>query len=39
VEHLREVFLETHPRARRRKGSAPADGDPNAHGGEEEEPT
>jgi integrase/recombinase XerD len=23
VEHLREVFLETHPRARRRKGSAP----------------
>ncbi len=38
VEHLREVFLETHPRARRRRGSAPAAGDPNAHSGEEEKP-
>jgi len=39
VEHLREVFLETHPRARRRKGSAPDAGVANAGGGEEEEPT
>ena len=39
VEHLREVFLETHPRARRRNGSAPDAGVANAGGGEEEEPT
>jgi integrase/recombinase XerD len=39
VEHLREVFLETHPRARRRKGSAPDAGGSSAAGGEEEEPT
>jgi len=39
VEHLRVVFLETHPRARRRLGSAPDAGGSNAAGGEEEEPT
>ncbi|MCX6363857.1 MAG: tyrosine recombinase [Actinobacteria bacterium] len=38
VEHLREVFLETHPRARRRKGGAPGAGGANAGGGTEEEP-
>jgi len=39
VEHLREVFLETHPRARRRKSSAPGVEAAPAVGGEEEEPT
>jgi len=45
VEHLREVFLETHPRARRRRGGAPAAGGvdaaggADAAGGTEEEPT
>jgi integrase/recombinase XerD len=39
VEHLREVFLETHPRARRRRGSAPAAEDSNAAGGPRKEPT
>ena len=39
VEHLREVFLETHPRARRRRGSAPGAGDSGIAGGTEEEPT
>ncbi len=39
VEHLREVFLETHPRARRRKGSAPSAEGACAAGGREEEPT
>jgi integrase/recombinase XerD len=39
VEHLREVFLETHPRARRRQGSAPDAGGSSATGGEVEEPT
>ena len=39
VEHLREVFLETHPRARRRKGSAPGAGGRDAAGEDEEEPT
>ena len=39
VEHLREVFLETHPRARRRKGSVPDAGGSSAAGGEEEAPT
>jgi hypothetical protein len=39
VEHLREVFLETHPRARRRQASAPDAGVEHTSGGEEEEPT
>jgi integrase/recombinase XerD len=39
VEHLREVFLETHPRARRRRGSAPAAEAGDAAGEQEEEPT
>jgi integrase/recombinase XerD len=39
VEHLREVFLETHPRARRRHASAPDAAAASAAGREEEEPT
>ena len=39
VEHLREVFLETHPRARRRKAPAPDAGAADSTGGGEEEPT